>query len=74
MGSLNLIQSAVNHGWMDIVFSSTCATYGDQDNVVLDENSIPKMPMVGLSRQLKITWLTLVRPIDYIRLPSGFSM
>lgn len=24
---------------MEFVFSSTCATYGDQDNVVLDENS-----------------------------------
>lgn len=39
MGSLNLIQSAVDHGCMNFVFSSTCATYGDQDNVVLDENS-----------------------------------
>lgn len=36
MGSLNLIQAAVDHGCMDFVFSSTCATYGDQDNVVLD--------------------------------------
>lgn len=40
MGSLNLIQAAVDHGCMDFVFSSTCATYGDQDNVVLDEHSI----------------------------------
>ena len=24
---------------LDFVFSSTCATYGDQDNVILDENS-----------------------------------
>lgn len=39
MGSLNLIETAVEHGCKDIVFSSTCATYGDQDNVVLDENS-----------------------------------
>ena len=39
MGSLNLIQAAVDHGCMDFVFSSTCATYGDQDNVVLDEHS-----------------------------------
>lgn len=37
MGSLNLIQSAVDHGCLNFVFSSTCATYGDQDNVVLDE-------------------------------------
>ena len=39
MGSLNLIQVAVDYGCMDFVFSSTCATYGDQDNVVLDEYS-----------------------------------
>ncbi len=38
-GSLNLIQSAVAAGCGNIVFSSTCATYGEQDNVVLDENS-----------------------------------
>jgi len=39
MGSLNLIQSAVDHGCMNFIFSSTCATYGDQDNIVLNENS-----------------------------------
>lgn len=38
-GSLNLIQSAVDHECKNFVFSSTCATYGDQNNVVLDENS-----------------------------------
>ncbi len=37
-GSLVLIQAAVAAGCLDFVFSSTCATYGDQDNVVLDEN------------------------------------
>lgn len=39
MGSLNLIEAAVAADCLDFVFSSTCATYGDQDNVVLDENS-----------------------------------
>ncbi len=39
MGSLNLVEAAVAAGCLDFVFSSTCATYGDQDNVVLDENS-----------------------------------
>lgn len=39
LGSLNLIEAAVAAECLDIVFSSTCATYGDQDNVVLDENS-----------------------------------
>lgn len=38
-GSLNLIETAVGAGCLDFVFSSTCATYGDQDGVVLDENS-----------------------------------
>ena len=38
VGSLNLIQAAVEHGCMNLVFSSTCATYGDQDGIVLDEN------------------------------------
>ena len=39
LGSLNLIQSAVEHQCNKFIFSSTCATYGDHDNVVLDENS-----------------------------------
>ena len=39
MGSLNLIEAAAAAGCLEFVFSSTCATYGDQDNVVLDENS-----------------------------------
>ncbi|MBM1555438.1 UDP-glucose 4-epimerase GalE [Sulfitobacter mediterraneus] len=38
-GSMNLFDAAVQAGCNQIVFSSTCATYGDQDNVVLDENS-----------------------------------
>jgi len=40
MGSLNLVQAAVEHDCMDFVFSSTCATYGEQDGVVLDEDSM----------------------------------
>jgi len=37
-GSLTLLEAAVTAGCDKLVFSSTCATYGDQDNVVLDEN------------------------------------
>ncbi len=44
LGSLSLIEAAVAHGCLDFVFSSTCATYGDQDGVVLDENSA-QMPL-----------------------------
>ena len=43
-GSLNLIEAAVAAGCLDFVFSSTCATYGDQDGVVLDEDT-PQMPI-----------------------------
>lgn len=39
LGSLNLIEAAAEHNCMNFVFSSTCATYGDQDNVVLNEKS-----------------------------------
>ncbi|MDF1856666.1 UDP-glucose 4-epimerase GalE [Pseudooceanicola sp.] len=38
-GSLTLIQAAVAAGCTRFVFSSTCATYGEQDNVMLDEDS-----------------------------------
>ena len=40
LGSLNLIQTVVEYDCMDFVFSSTCATYGEQDGVVLDEDSM----------------------------------
>ena len=36
-GSQSLMQAAVEAGCLNFVFSSTCATYGEQDNVVLDE-------------------------------------
>jgi len=43
-GSLCLFQAAVQAGCLNVVFSSTCATYGDQDNVVLNETS-PRHPI-----------------------------
>lgn len=43
-GSLTLIEAAVAAGCLNFVFSSTCATYGDQDGVVLDESSA-QMPL-----------------------------
>lgn len=43
-GSLNLIEAAVAAGCLNFVFSSTCATYGEHDNVVLDENT-PQEPL-----------------------------
>lgn len=37
-GSLALIEAAVAADCKNFVFSSTCATYGDHDNLTLDEN------------------------------------
>ena len=39
MGSLNLIEIALKHKCKDFVFSSTCATYGNHDNVILTEQT-----------------------------------
>lgn len=43
-GALNLIEAACAAGVKNFVFSSTCATYGDQDGVVLDEDT-PQRPI-----------------------------
>jgi UDP-glucose 4-epimerase len=43
-GALNLIEAALAAGCRNFVFSSTCATYGDQDGVLLDEDS-PQQPL-----------------------------
>lgn len=43
-GALNLIEAAAGAGCRDFVFSSTCATYGEHDNVVLDEDT-PQQPI-----------------------------
>ena len=42
--SLTLIETAVEAGCRDFIFSSTCATYGDQDGVMLDETP-PQCPI-----------------------------
>ena len=42
--SLNLIEAAVAAGCLDFVFSSTCATYGEPDGVMLDEDT-PQAPI-----------------------------
>ncbi|KPU84040.1 UDP-glucose 4-epimerase [Marinosulfonomonas sp. PRT-SC04] len=44
IGSLTLIEAAAAAGCKKFVFSSTCATYGDQDNVVLNEDCV-QMPI-----------------------------
>jgi len=42
-GALNLVEAMHASGCRRIVFSSTCATYGDQDGVLLDEDT-PQRP------------------------------
>ena len=39
-GSFNPIEAAVSADCMQFVFSSTCATYGEQDGVTLDETCV----------------------------------
>ncbi len=43
-GALNLIEATLAADCRKFVFSSTCATYGDQDGVVLDEDT-PQRPI-----------------------------
>jgi UDP-glucose 4-epimerase len=44
LGAVNLAEAAVAAGCLRFVFSSTCATYGDQDGVVLTEET-PQHPI-----------------------------
>ena len=44
VGSLTLFEAMLKADCKQIVFSSTCATYGDHDNVVLDE-ACPQEPI-----------------------------
>ncbi len=43
LGALNVIEAALAAGCLNFVFSSTCATYGDQDGVMLTEDT-PQRP------------------------------
>jgi UDP-glucose 4-epimerase len=43
-GSLNLVEAALAAGCRDFIFSSTCAVYGDQDGVLVTEDS-PQAPI-----------------------------
>lgn len=43
-GALNLVEATVAAGIRNFVFSSTCATFGDQDGVMLDEDT-PQKPI-----------------------------
>jgi UDP-glucose 4-epimerase len=43
-GSLNLVEAMLAAGCRDIVFSSTCAVYGEPDGVTVDEDT-PQAPL-----------------------------
>lgn len=44
LGALNLIEATIAAGCRHFIFSSTCATYGDQDGVLLNEDT-PQRPI-----------------------------
>lgn len=44
LGAVNLVEAAVEHGCKNFVFSSTCATYGEHDNIQLNEDT-PQEPI-----------------------------
>ena len=44
LGALNLIEAAIDAKCLNFVFSSTCATYGDHDGVLLSEDT-PQRPL-----------------------------
>lgn len=44
LGALNLVEATLGAGIRHFVFSSTCATYGDQDGVLLEEDT-PQRPI-----------------------------
>lgn len=41
-GALNLVEAALAADCRNFIFSSTCATYGDQDGVVLNEDTVQR--------------------------------
>lgn len=40
LGSLNLLRTCVSENCLKVVFSSTCATYGEHDDLILSENTV----------------------------------
>ena len=54
-GSLTLVEAAIAAGCMDFIMSSTCATYGDPDGVLLDEDceQLPTNPYGASKRAVE---------------------
>ena len=55
IGSLNLIETAIAHNCFQFVFSSTCATYGDHDNILITESTPlhPQNPYASSKRAVE---------------------
>ena len=68
-GSANLIEAMLAAGVTRLVFSSTCATFGDQDGVVLEENT-PQAPInaYGASKRAVEDMITNFAPhgLDHV--------
>ena len=56
-GAANLLDAMAGAGCRRIVFSSTCATYGDQDGVTLDEECAQAPLNAYGSSKLAIEWM-----------------
>ena len=68
MGSLNLLQAAQLNGCKNIIFSSTCAVYGDQPREPLSEDA-PLNPSNAYAAMPRIAAL----PFYAIRLPERIA-
>ncbi|OGK21855.1 UDP-glucose 4-epimerase GalE [Candidatus Roizmanbacteria bacterium RIFCSPHIGHO2_02_FULL_37_13b] len=69
-GSLNLLQSMINFGINKIIFSSTCAVYGDSTHIPIDENhSTEPLNPYGESKLMTekmISWFGKLLGIKYV--------
>ena len=70
LGSLNLIEAMLAAGCDQMIFSSTCAVYGDADGVTLDE-SCPTRPLnayaASKKRRSRTCWPISARLMTYAR-------
>lgn len=70
LGTLNMISAMVENGINNLVFSSTCAVYGQSKYVPLDENH-PKEPFSPYGESKKITediigWFGKLKGLNFV--------
>lgn len=70
IGSLNLIQTMLKFGVKNLVFSSTCAVYGEAQYVPIDENhpTKPTNPYGESKRMIEkmIEWFGKLKGLNYV--------